>query len=272
MFTGFYTVASGMFMQQRSLNTIANNMANGETTGYRSERVISTTFEQEMLIRQERGQNNPIGKGSPVRVVEDVPTNFDPSRLVQTDRPFDLAINGEGFFNISGADMGQQYVTRNGNFNVDSEGFLVLEGKGRVLGVKGEIQVGLDSEFKVAENGEIYNSKGRYVDKLLITQPRPQTKMMKLPNGMFQIDENPPMTPEQLQAMSTGDAIPQNPEAGMLQVANVNIQQGVLEGSNVNFNQEMALMIETQRNFQSCSKALQMIDSLNQKTTGIASL
>lgn len=272
MFSGFYTLASGMFMQQRSLNTIANNMANGETTGFRSERVISTTFEQEMLIRQERGQNNPIGKGAPVRVVEDVQTQFDPTRLVATERPFDLAINGEGYFNIASAQEGNQYLTRNGNFNVDTEGYLVLEGHGRVLGVKGEIQIGLSSDFRVDQNGEVYNSKGRYVDKLLITQPRPDTKLMKLPNGMYQIDEAPPMTPTQLQAMSTGGTVVPNPEAGMLPVANPDIQQGVLEGSNVNFNREMALMIETQRNFQSCSKALQMLDTINQKTTNIAAL
>ena len=186
MFTGFYTVASGMFMQQRSLNTIANNMANGHTTGFRTERVVSTTFEQEMLVRQERGKNNPIGKGSPVRVVEDVPTEFDPARLQYTGRPFDLAINGEGYFNVASAD-GQQYMTRNGNFDIDAEGYLVLQGSGRVLGTKGEILLE-GSEFEVRENGEVYNSKGRYVDRVLVTQPRTGTKLAKFPNGMYQID------------------------------------------------------------------------------------
>ena len=126
MLTGFYTAASGMFMQQRTLNVLANNMANAATPGFKAERVVSTTFEQELLTRQERGNNGLLGKGSPVRLVQDVPSLFDPSLLKETNRPMDIAINGEGYFNIKSADE-QQYMTRNGNFDIDDEGFLVLK-------------------------------------------------------------------------------------------------------------------------------------------------
>ena len=66
MATGFYTAASGMLMQQRSLNVIANNMANASTPGYKTERVVSTTFEQELLMRQEGFQKTFIGTGDAV--------------------------------------------------------------------------------------------------------------------------------------------------------------------------------------------------------------
>ena len=99
MLRGFYTAASGILMQERTLNVLTNNMVNSQTPGFRASRVVSTTFDQEFMTRYER-MNGPsaIGVGSPIRVVSDVPTQFDPSSLEETGRPFDVAINGDGFF------------------------------------------------------------------------------------------------------------------------------------------------------------------------------
>ena len=118
MATGFYTAASGMLMQQRSLNVIANNMANASTPGYKTERVVSTTFEQELLVRQEGFNKTPIGTGDAVKIVEDVPTRFDESYVKVTDRPFDMAIMGEGYYLIKDS-AERRYLTRNGHFDID---------------------------------------------------------------------------------------------------------------------------------------------------------
>ena len=56
MFTGFYTAASGMLTQQRTLNVQANNIANMDTPGFKTERVVTTTFQQEFLNRLEDGK------------------------------------------------------------------------------------------------------------------------------------------------------------------------------------------------------------------------
>lgn len=275
MLTGFYTAASGMLMQQRALNVIANNMANSETPGFKSERVVSTTFEQELLTRQERGNSGFIGKGSPVRLVQDVPSLFDPTLLQPTERPLDMAINGEGFFNIQSAE-GEQYMTRNGNFDVDSEGYLCLNGGGRVLGKKGEIDLKGSSDFTVDEDGMVRDIAGRRIDTLYITKPVEGTQLAKFSNGMYQIDQNPQTVPPLAGAVPPADGAvppadgaagaPQAVVGSVVEVDMPNVQQGILERSNISLQSEMALMMETQRTFQSCSKALQAIDQINQKT------
>lgn len=261
MLSGFYTAASGMLMQQRTLNVIANNMANENTPGFKTERVVSTTFEHELLTRIEGNSRTPIGSGSPIRIVEDVPTTFDPSLLEATGRPFDLAINGDGFYNIQVGE--EQLMTRNGNFDIDDEGFLILRGAGRVLGAKGEIEVE-NSSFTVDVDGTVFNSKGRRVDTLLITLPDQNSQLEKVRNGLYTVQPRPG---------ENGEPADEAQEAGVDTVRMPHIIQGQLEHSNIDFNREMTLMMETQRTFQSCSNALKTIDQMNQKTANqIASL
>ena len=78
MLEGFYTAASGMLMQQRTLDVLTNNIVNAKTPGYRANRVVSTTFEQEFMTRLEQQNTGRIGVGAPIRVVAEVPTRFDP--------------------------------------------------------------------------------------------------------------------------------------------------------------------------------------------------
>lgn len=250
MLTGFYTAASGMFTQQRILNAQANNMANINTPGYKSEQVVSTTFQQTLLARIENGQRTYMGKGSPIRLVEDVVSDFDPSMLDITNRPMDMAIEGEGYFNID-VD-GRRMLTRNGNFAIDEEGFLILRGVGRVLGEDGPIEVE-NSDFVVAQDGSVYSSKGKLLDVMLISQPTDMAQMEKFTNGLYVVPEG--QEEELLEQMDT-----------------VSVLQGVVERSNVDLNREMTMVIETQRNFQSCNNALKLIDQLNQRTTQIASV
>lgn len=256
MATGFYTAASGMLMQQRSLNVIANNMANASTPGFKTERVVSTTFEQELLVRQEGYNKTSIGSGDAVKIVEDVPTLFDESYVKSTERPFDMAIMGEGYFVIEDS-AERRYLTRNGNFDIDEQGYLVLRGAGRVQGAKGSIKIG-GSDFTMDSDGQVYNAKGRRVDKIQVVEVAEGTKLEKYANGMYQV---PGAQTEEL-----GDV------AGLFESRDARIKQGVIEGSNTDFNREMALMIETQRSFQSCSKALMMIDELEQSASKIGSL
>lgn len=249
MLEGFYTAASGMMMQQRTLNTLTNNITNVRTPGYRAERVVGTTFDT-VMNRMEAGDSQSIGDGAPIRIVEDVFTIADESLLETTQRPFDLAINGEGYFNIQGAQEEQTFLTRNGHFDVDEEGCLILQGAGRVLGEKGEIEVG-GSNFTVNEQGEVYNERGRRMDTLLITTPGTDAKMEKFSNGLYTATD-----PTQ-----------------MLTAHNMTVQQGMLERSNVDMNREYTLAMEAQRAFQSCSQAIKIVDQMNQKSaTQIASL
>jgi flagellar hook-basal body protein len=133
MMKGFYTAASGIFVQQRNINVIGNNIANSQTPGFKTDRVVTSTFSQ-LVERIENRNKAIIGSESPVSFVDEVPVNLLDSSVEETDRPFDMTLIDEGYFNIAGQD--KTYMTRNGNFDVDNEGYLVLEGVGRVLGAK----------------------------------------------------------------------------------------------------------------------------------------
>lgn len=248
MTSGFYTAASGMLTQQRTLNVLSNNIANQDTPGYRSERLISTTFEQTLMTRVEGDQTTQIGKGSPIRVFSEIASTAQAGIITETASPFDVAINGDGYFNILGAE--NLYLTRNGSFNVDEEGYLVLDGVGYVQGEGGSIQVG-GSGFTVGSDGAVYGTDGRKIDTIRLTMPEPGDQLQKLANGLYLDDGTKAMT------KPIGTTFVQN----------------ALEGSNVDFNREWSKIIEAQRSFQTCSTILKGIDEINKKAANnIASL
>ncbi len=264
MSNSFYTAASSMLNAQRKLGVLSGNIANIKTPGYRAQNLVTSTFEQEMLIRLEKGNSEKIGSGAPIQIVDAVPTSFDPSALQQTERPFDLAINGEGYFNVQGLQQantededalqdeeqrGDIYLTRNGSFDLDSQGFLVLKGVGRVQGTGGDIQLN-SSNFIVERNGDIYQD-GKRIDRLLITKPAEDDTPIHFGKGVFRISDYENNQP----------------------VNDVDVLQKTLEASNVDINREMTRVMEAQRALQAASTAMKIVDRMNQSAAKeIASL
>ncbi|MFZ2538362.1 MAG: flagellar basal body rod C-terminal domain-containing protein, partial [Oscillospiraceae bacterium] len=161
--------------------------------------------------------------------------------LEETGRPFDMAIVGNGFFNVQGEK--QKFLTRNGNFDIDAEGYLVLTGAGKVVGENGPIKVS-SSDFTVLPDGTVKAANGTTIDTLLITQPEAGTQLEKYVNGLY--------------------IAPQNQK----QVDSKEFQavQNNLETANYDVNREYTLIMEAQRAFQACSSALKMLDGISQKT------
>ena len=244
MLAGFYTAASGILTQQRAINEIGSNITNSQTVGYRTRRVVQSTFEHNLLTRYEAGKYTTIGQGDPCSLVDVVETNFDPSTIKETGWPYDMAIVGDGFFNIQGEN--RQFLTRNGNFNIDEEGYLVLDGVGRVLGESGDLYIG-GSDFRISDEGYVFDDQGRYVDKLLITQPAEGADTYRFDNGMY---------------------ITNNAEV----VEDATVYQNVLERSNVDMNLEYTRLIESQRNLQACATALGIMDNINSKAATLSSI
>ncbi len=244
MMKGFYTAASGIFVQQRNINVIGNNIANSQTPGFKTDRVVTSTFSQ-LVERIENRNKAIIGSESPVSFVDEVPVNLLDSSVEETDRPFDMTLIDEGYFNIAGQD--KTYMTRNGNFDVDNEGYLILEGVGRVLGQNGPIRIGT-SDFEVMENGDVFSEDYNiYFGKLLITIPEEGTEVTKFNSGMFIAEET---------------QVVQNPQ----------VVQYALERSNIDMNQEYTRLIEAQRALQACSNALQIVDTINSKAAMLSSI
>ncbi len=261
MYQGFYTIASGVLMQERAIDVLSNNMVNAHTPGYKASRVVGTTFEKE-LLRVENGRNTVIGKSVPISVISEAPTRFDGDSLVQTDRPFDIAINGEGFFRIravqtdiaddedaTDADAADEalladggiYLTRNGNFDIDEEGYLVLRGVGRVQGREGDIFIG-GSGFTVQPNGAVYSGE-LYLDTIDLVVPGEGETLERTGNSLFRFAEGSEGVPAE----------------------QAELVQNWLERPNIDFNREYTMVIEAQRTFQSCSTALQIVDKINQQ-------
>ncbi len=251
MYQGFYTIASGVLMQQRNLSVLSNNLVNANTPGYKASRLVSSTFDKE-LLRVENQMRTNIGGVSVINIVSEEPTRFDSESLLETGRGLDMAINGEGFFRIQAPapqnaegeaeGEGAVYLTRNGNFTLDAEGYLELEGFGRVLGQNGPIQL-VDAGFTVQEDGSIYGADGNYVDTLSLVVPGEGDTMERAGNALFQL-------------AGGAEGVP---------ATAFTMVQNWLERSNIDPNREYTLMMEAQRSFQACSTALQIADRLNQK-------
>ena len=247
MVRGFYTLASGMLTQQRMLDTISNNIANIKTPGYKKQLLTSSTFDQQLMSRIEANGNKILGKGSIVRYVDKLNIDYSQSSVTDTQIPFDIALVGDGFFQIEAEGMEKPLLTRNGEFSVDAEGYLVLPSSGRVLGEGGPIQVG-GGNFTVDEDGNVFvGGEDSPIDKLSVAYPVDTANLTIYSQGVF-IDNNPDNSADEEAIHSTS------------------FLQGKLESSNVDMSEETTSLMEASRTFQTYSQAIKIIDKINSKS------
>ncbi len=244
LYRGYYSAASGLLTNQALLNTVTNNISNSRTSGYKRDTAISTTFGEHLASRLEwqRGQNN-LGAMTPIRYQQSINTDYSQGSYEFTDSPFDLAIEGDALFLVEGVD-GQEYLTRNGQFNLDSEGYLISQGGGHLMGEGGPIMVE-GSNFVVQPNGEVYVDD-ELLDTVTLVYPDDVSTLPKYNETLFVYD-------------GQGSTEPQEEGKPAL------IKQFAYERSNVEVAEEMMASIEIQRAFQSCSQALKIIDTVNGK-------
>ena len=206
--------------------------------------LCSPHFEHNFLTKYEDGKYKYIGEGDPATLVDEVETNFNASSLEDTDSPFDMAIAGEGYFNIRGEN--RQYMTRNGNFNIDEEGYLVLDGVGKKSwGESGDLLIG-GSDFTVTKEGYVFDANNQYLDKLLITRVAEGSELKNIQTEC---------------SVRTGQIL-----------LTIRILSETLERSNVDMNQEYTRLIEAQRNLQACATALSTVDAMNAKAATLSSI
>lgn len=175
-------------------------------------------FEMELLARMEENETKSavIGSSAPMQLVSEVPVKFDTSALQETGRALDFAIDGEGFLNIvspaDAADNPGVSVSDPGTavFALNENKQLELVGAGLVLGEKGVIEL-KDADFTVEPDGSIYDSRGRYIDRLLVTVPAEGSQTRIAGNGLYLTDN--------MQGQPAGFGTDQNPPglAGDLQ-------------------------------------------------------
>lgn len=256
-----YTAATGMLAQEKNVEVIANNVANMRTNGFKRQ----TIHFQDLLYEQHRRAGSPTSDqntqvpaglfvGSGVKVVA-TPRIMSQGNVSQTERTYDVAMRGEGFFRIQMPD-GRIAYTRDGGFETDSQGRLTTK-EGYL--VDPGITVPQDStSVSISAQG--------VVSALLPGQTTPQTlgqiTLARFINkvGLESIGDN-----LYLETAGSGPAIEGTP--GLEGFGN--LQQGYLEESNVNSVTEIAAMIQAQRAYELNSKVISGADQMLQATSNL---
>jgi len=251
MIRGLYTAATGMLAQQLSLDVIANNLANVNTTGFKRSRPEFQDLIYQTLrpagTETEGGQQVPAGiqVGMGVKPIT-VDKMFSQGDYSETSRPLDLAIEGEGFFRI--LRNGEEYYTRAGSFKLDGNGTIV-DAEGNPL--QPEFTVPADTvQLSIDTGGNVtaLDAAGEELSTTRLTLVRFQNSggLTALGKNLYQA------------TVASGSAIEGNPgEEGFGTIA-----QGFLEMSNVQVVTEMVNMIVAQRAYEVNSKAIQVADEM----------
>ncbi len=217
---------------RRRMDVVANNIANMNTTGFKSEQPLFA----EHVVRS-RGGDTLLG--DTFSFVLDRATLRDTSAggLEATGGALDVAIRGEGFFAVE-TPAGEQY-TRNGRFRLSPQGQLITEHGHSVLGQGGDpLMFGpADTEVTISKNGMISSSRGD-IGQLRIVEFEDPQRLMMVAGGLMTAT-----TP------ATEVALPQ-------------VEQGMIESSNVEAIREMTRMIEVHRSY---DRAKQLIEREDQR-------
>jgi flagellar basal-body rod protein FlgG len=235
------------------MTVIANNLANVNTTGFKRDRA---TFEDLLYqnVRQGGAQTSadtaaPTGLllGTGTRVVSTEKLHAQ-GNLIQTQNAFDLAISGEGFFQILQPD-GTIAYTRDGGFKVSGEGVLVNSSGYRLqpeLAIPQNAQtitIGADGTVSIQAFGE---AQAQTIGQIQLARFLSPTGLQAIGENLFR------------ETTSSGP-----PQVGIpSQQGNGQLIQGALESSNVNVVEEMVSMIETQRAYEVNSKAIEAVDGM----------
>ncbi len=262
---GVYTALSGAIAQSLRLDTIANNIANVNTPGFKKDKQV---FQEYLTANEKPSDVMQVPRvpasiesfydmqGGDKSFVDTKGTFTDHSQgtVKYTGNKMDLAIEGKGFFEVA-TPQGTRFA-RAGNFTLDGDGKLVTKEGFPVLK---EAPPGTDASSRVIrltgqapmainDSGEIFEGT-ESVGKLSIVNVEKSDQLQKVGNGMFAFKTN--ATPE------------------VTNVTSSSVKQGFLELSNVNIVQEMTDMISANRVFESTQKAISTYDQMSDKLVNV---
>ncbi len=260
MWRGLYIAGAGMITETKRTDTLANNLANANTTGFKRDEAISREFEPMLIRRINDGINKndvtsfkqfhvgnqfpevgTLGLGSRI---DEIATEHTQGAFETTGNPLDLAISGEGYFAIQTAN-GVRY-TRDGNFYKSANGQIQTVNGQTVLGTNGQgITIPQDAvQIMVGSKGEVY-ADDQQIGQLQLVQFNNRRAVLKQGNNLY---------------------FPQ--EGAQPQPATGEVQQGLLERSNTNVVSEMVELINNHRLYEAGAKAVTTQDSMLEKSVG----
>jgi flagellar basal-body rod protein FlgG len=260
MIRGLYTAAAGMTAQQQNIDVISNNIANVNTDGFKQDRAEFQDLMYQSLNytagATSSTTNNPTGIDTGLGVrVSGIQKNFIQGNMKETGNDFDLAIQGDGFFQIT-TPAGETAYSRNGAFKLDSEGTIV-NGQGYAL----EPEITIPPELvkiSIAQDGTVTGQDATTGDISTLGQ-------ITLVNFINNAGLAPQGNSLYLETEVSGDPIEATPgEDGMGALT-----QGMLESSNVQLVTEMVNLITAQRAYEANSKSINTTDSMLQTVNAL---
>lgn len=253
-----YSAATGMEAQELNLNTIANNLANVNTPGFKRSRIEF----QDLLYQTPRASGADAGNGNQVPTGVEVGNGakvaatskvFTQGQVNQTGQQLDLAIQGDGFFEVTQPD-GTIAYTRDGSFKLNSEGQVVTADGLPVASGFQTIQTGA-TQITITQSGAVTVQGPNGTQNFQLTLAR-----FTNPAGLQSLGGN-------LYAETDASGTPQTGQAG--QGGYGSILQGYLEASNVNIVEEMVNLIMAQRAYEINSKAVEASDQMLQSVNNM---
>ena len=248
-----YSAATGMEAQQLNLNNIANNLANVNTPGFKRSKIEfqDLLYQKPRAAGADSGGGNlvptgiEVGNGSRVAATSKV---FTQGQLTQSGQNYDLAIQGDGFFEVQKPD-GTVGYTRDGSFQVNATGQVVTSDGLPVLSGFQAIPIGATS-VTVAQNGQVtvQSASGTQSFRLTMTRFANPAGLQSMGGNLYN------------ETAASGPPETGNPgESGY-----GSIMQGYTEASNVNIVEEMVNLITAQRAYEINSKSIQTSDEMLQ--------
>lgn len=254
------TAATGMAVQEASVNSISQNIANANTIGYKRSRAESQDLLYETV--QEAGARSShntrynvgvqIGSGAKISSIR---KEFSQGSPQVTDRPFDLMIDGSGFFGVL-LPNGEMRFTRDGAFNVDSAGTLVTRTGYNVF--PGISLPPNTMSINITEDGQVEAFVRNQVEPMKVGQIPVFTFIN--PVGLSSSGGNLYRA-----TRASGEAIQNIPGLSNAGV----VMQGALEASNVNIMNEMTELIRAQRAYETNSRVMGVADQMMQTVNNI---
>lgn len=269
MVRSLWTAATGMIAQQTNVDTIANNLSNVNTNGYKTQvNEFKSLLYQNIQTRttSANGERKPssaqVGLGVRNASISSI---FKEGNMIASESDTAFAIDGKGFFAVRGED-GNTYYTRNGNFKftlatngnmlATSEGLPVMDSNGRPIILNNNYVL---SRITVSKDGSLC-----YPDAQNNPQPIGITigvYQFNNPNGLSRLADS-------LYQVTAASGQPIN-EATNTAVEKSSVIQGYLEGSNVQVVDEMVNMIVAQRAYELNSKAITASDEMLQQANNL---
>ncbi len=254
MLRGLYTAAAGMKSAEVGMDTLANNMANVNTVGFKKNGVNYQSFPEMMLKRMDAKGMQDIGSVEMGSKVRSTAVDFNQGSLRQTGNTLDLSIQGDGFFTVQDPETEQMYYTRNGEFILDSQGYLTtLDGKlvmsqrdseqeSPIIILPGSGDIEITNSGSVAVDGNI-------IGNIKVAMFDDNRSLEKFQDNLYQTTEA--STEKQFNLADEG--------------GNYQLFQGTLELSNVNIVSEMVNNITGMRLYESLQKNIQMQNTTLEK-------